>query len=146
MLRLDYSDHGESRGRFYECIVVVWHDDALAIIDALAAGPVVLMGSSIGGWIALMVAIGLARENRVRGLGGIAAASDLARKLVARLQPIALEALARDGRLVLQAEPDPLALTSRAVADGETCSLMEGPIAGACPVRLLLGQRDDVVS
>ncbi|MGI4748913.1 MAG: hypothetical protein ACRYFY_23120 [Janthinobacterium lividum] len=65
---------------------------------------------------------------------------------MARLPPIALEALERDGRVVLPAEPDPLVLTSRAVVDGEACSLMDGPIALRCPVRLLHGQRDDVVS
>ncbi|NPD67520.1 alpha/beta hydrolase [Lichenicola cladoniae] len=146
MLRLDYSGHGESGGRFDEGSVAVWRDDAIAIIDALAPGPVVLVGSSMGGWIALMVAIGLAGEARVRGLVGIAAAPDFTREMVARLPPIALEALARDGRVVLPAEPDPLVLTSRAVADGEACSLMDGPIAVACPVRLLHGQRDDVVS
>ncbi|MGI4748919.1 MAG: alpha/beta hydrolase [Janthinobacterium lividum] len=146
MLRLDYSGHGESGGRFDEGSVAVWRDDAIAIIDALAPGPVILIGSSMGGWIALMVAMALTGENRVRGLIGIAAAPDFTRKLMARLPPIALEALARDGQVVLPAEPDPLVLTSRAVADGEACSLMDGPIAVGCPIRLLHGQRDDVVS
>jgi len=146
MLRLDYSGHGESSGRFDEGSVAVWRDDAIAIINALAPGPVILVGSSMGGWIALMVAMALSGENRVRGLVGIASAPDFTRKLVARLPPIALEALKRDGRVVLPAEPDPLVLTSRAVADGEACSLLDRPIELRCPVRLLHGQRDDVVS
>ena len=147
MLRLDYSGHGASGGHFEEGSVAVWRDDALAVIEALAPGPVVLVGSSMGGWIALMLA-GLLQSvspERVRGLVGVAAAPDFTRTFVAGLSAEARETLARDGRVVLPAEPDPLVLTSRAIADGEACSLLDGSIAISCPVRLLHGQRDDVV-
>ena len=147
MLRLDYSGHGTSGGRFDDGSIAVWRDDAVAVIETLAPGPVVLVGSSMGGWIALMLGrvFDSASPGRVRGLVGIAAAPDFTRAFVAGLSDEARAELARDGRVVLPAEPDPLVLTRRAVEDGEACSLLDGTIAIACPVRLLHGQRDDVV-
>ena len=147
MLRLDYSGHGASGGRFDEGSIAVWRDDALAIITALAPGPVVLVGSSMGGWIALMLArlLDSTAPGRVRGLVGIAAAPDFTRAFVKGLSAEARDILDRTGRVVLPAEPDPLVLTRRAIDDGEACSLLDAPIAISCPVRLLHGQRDDVV-
>ena len=142
-LRLDYSGHGRSDGRFEDGSLAVWRDDAMAVIDALAPGPVMLVGSSMGGWIALLLAQALGK--RVRGLVGIAAAPDFTRGMAAALSPAQRAALDRDGRVVLPAEPEPLVLTRRALDDGEACCVMDGPIAIAAPVRLLHGQRDAVV-
>ncbi len=142
-LRLDYSGHGASDGRFEDGSVAVWRDDAVAVIDRLAPGPVVLVGSSMGGWIGLMVAVALG--GRARGFVGVAAAPDFTRTLLTALTPSQRMALDRDGRVLLQAAPEPLPLTRLAIEDGEACSLLDGPIPVACPVRLLHGQRDTVV-
>ena len=74
MLRLDYAGNGASEGRFADGTLASWRDDVLLLIDRLVDGPVVLVGSSMGGWLALLVA--LARPKRVAGLIGIAAAPD----------------------------------------------------------------------
>src|SRR5579871_5777111 len=66
MLRFDYSGHGASGGAFQDGTIGRWADDALVAIDTLTSGPLVLVGSSMGGWIALLVA--LARRDRVAGL------------------------------------------------------------------------------
>jgi pimeloyl-ACP methyl ester carboxylesterase len=142
-LRLDYSGHGESGGRFEDGSVAVWRDDAIALIEALAPGPVVLVGSSMGGWIGLMVAVALGE--RVRGLVGIAAAPDFTRAMEARLDADSRALLDRDGMVLLPAQPDPLPLTRRALDDGEACCIMDRPIPLSCPVRLLHGQCDTVV-
>jgi pimeloyl-ACP methyl ester carboxylesterase len=142
-LRLDYSGHGESGGRFDEGSVAVWRDDALAVIDRLVPGPVVLVGSSMGGWIGLMVA--LARPGRVRGFVGIAAAPDFTRDMRARLAPEYEAEFIANGRVLLPAEPDPLPVTRRFLEEGDACALLHGPVPLSCPVRLLHGQQDTVV-
>ncbi len=142
-LRLDYSGHGRSGGRFEDGSIARWRDDAIAIIDALAPGPILLVGSSMGGWIGLLVANALAE--RVRGFVGIAAAPDFTRQMAASLSAEQSEALSGGETIFLPAIPDPLPLTSRALAEGETCCIMDEPISIDCPVRLLHGQRDDVV-
>src|SRR6476469_9492032 len=73
-LRLDYSGSGSSHGRFEDGTLALWLEEALAAIDALTDGPLILVGSSMGGWIALHIA--LLRPNRVRALVGVAAAPD----------------------------------------------------------------------
>ncbi|MBM3929267.1 MAG: alpha/beta hydrolase, partial [Sphingomonadales bacterium] len=73
-LRFDYSGCGASPGRFEDGTLERWRDDALAVVDHLIDGPVTLVGSSMGGWIMLLVA--LARPDRVAGIVGIAAAPD----------------------------------------------------------------------
>lgn len=139
MLRLDYAGCGESEGAFEDGTLAGWRDDALAVIDAVAPGEVVLVGSSMGGWLMLLVA--LARRERVRALVGIAAAPDFTdwgfdaeRRAV----------LARDGRL---AEPSPYSdaptVTTRGFWESGQANLLLGaPIAFDGPVRLLHGQRD----
>ena len=74
MLRLDYAGCGASEGRFEDGTLASWRDDALALIDGLTQGPLLLVGSSMGGWLALLIA--LARPDRIMGLVGIAAAPD----------------------------------------------------------------------
>ena len=143
-LRLDYSGHGESGGRFTDGTIGTWRDDALAVIEALAPGPLVLVGSSMGGWIGLLLAMAL--RERVRGLVGVAAAPDFTRTMEAGLDPAQRAALARDGTVMLPTTPDPTPLTRRALDDGQACCVLGRPIPLACPVRLLHGQRDTVVA
>src|ERR1700712_1703370 len=80
MLRFDYSGHGASSGDFLNGTIGGWAADALAAIDTLTTGPLVLVGSSMGGWIALLTAI--ARPARMAGLVGVAVAPDFTQRLM----------------------------------------------------------------
>ncbi len=141
-LRFDYRGHGASGGRFEDGCVGDWRDDALAMVDEVVAGPVVLVGSSMGGWIMLLAA--LARPDRVRALLGLAPAPDFTRDLIAaRLAPEQAEALARDGVILAPSDyGEPLPITRRLLEDGERHLLLDRPIPFRGPVHLLHGQMD----
>jgi pimeloyl-ACP methyl ester carboxylesterase len=143
-LRFDYAGHGASGGAFADGTIGSWTADALAVIDAAAAdGPLVLVGSSMGGWIALLVA--LARPDRVAGLIGVAAAPDFTEALM-------WEAMTFEERARLMAHgsisvPNPYGpptpVTRALIEDGRRHLLLTGaPIGLRCPVRLLHGQAD----
>lgn len=138
MLRFDYSGCGESEGRFDEGTLTAWRDDALALIDAVTSGPLVLVGSSMGGWIALLVA--LARPERIAALVGIAAAPDFTDWGYSQEDKLKI---LNEGRLERPSEyGDPLVTTRAFWQSGEAHRLLQAPIAIDCPVRLLHGQRD----
>jgi pimeloyl-ACP methyl ester carboxylesterase len=141
-LRLDYSGHGASDGAFTDGTIGRWTADALTLIDALTDGPLLLVGSSMGGWIALLVA--LARPARVAGLIGVAAAPDFTQALMwDAMMPTERDTLRRDRVLLLPSQyGDPTPITLGLIEDGRDHLLMAGPIGIACPVRLLHGQRD----
>ena len=142
MLRFDYSGHGSSGGRFEDGTIGRWTDDALAVIDRLTEGPLVLVGSSMGGWIALLVAV--ARPDHVAALIGIAAAPDFTEALIWPAMTCEQRAtLMRDGvfhRPSRYGEPYPI--TRALIEDGRSRLLLNAPIALDCPVRLLHGQED----
>jgi pimeloyl-ACP methyl ester carboxylesterase len=142
MLRFDCSGHGASGGDFADGTIGRWRDDALAVIDALAPGPLLLAGSSMGGWLALLVA--LARPRRVRALVGIAAAPDFTEtQMWQAMTPDERATLLRDGRLIAPgAYGDPYPLTRALIEEGRHHLLLAAPIRLACPVRLLHGQQD----
>ena len=139
MLRFDYSGTGASAGRSDEGTLAGWIDEALLLIDRLTSGPLIVIGSSMGGWIALHVA--LRRTERVAALVGIAAAPDFtdwgysdAEKAV----------LAMAGRLE-QPNPyggDPQVTTGLFWQSGQDLRLLDGEIAIDCPVRLVHGDGD----
>ena len=142
MLRFDYSGTGSSGGRFEEGTLSLWLEEALAAIDRLTKGPLILVGSSMGGWIALHLA--LLRPERVAALVGIAAAPDFTdwgfdEGLRARLLA--------GGRLEEPNPygPDPQVITLRFWQSGQQLRLLSGEIAIDCPVRLLHGERDGEV-
>lgn len=142
-LRLDYSGCGASAGRFEDGTIGRWRDDARAVIDAAAPGPLVLVGSSMGGWIALLLAAAMAE--RVAGLVGIAAAPDFVDwGLWAELDEAQRAALMRDGRLELPSDyaDSPYVYTRALVEDGRANRVMDQPIGYSGPVRLLQGQAD----
>jgi pimeloyl-ACP methyl ester carboxylesterase len=141
-LRLDYSGHGASGGRFEDGTIGRWAEDAMFLIDRLTAGPIVLVGSSMGGWIALLVA--LARPSRVQALVGIAAAPDFSEDLIwPRLPEAARVKLQCDGVLRSPtAHGGEQIITLGLIEDGRRHLLLRGPIALACKVRLLQGQMD----
>jgi pimeloyl-ACP methyl ester carboxylesterase len=145
MLRFDYSGHGLSGGAFADGTIGQWLADALAVIDLVPDGPLLLVGSSMGGWIGLHVA--LARPGRVTALVGIAAAPDFTETLMwDSLAAPERARLREDGFLDVPSQYGaPLRITSALIEDGRRHLLLGGPIALRIPVRLLQGQRDDDV-
>ncbi len=138
MLRFDYGGCGASAGSFEAQSLEDWRDDVLAAIDSVE-GPVILVGSSMGGWLMLLAA--LARPERVVGMVGIAAAPDFTSWGFTEAEK---ETIRRDGRLE---QPSPYGdlptVTSRTFWEsGERNLLLGGKIAIDVPVRLLHGQRD----
>jgi pimeloyl-ACP methyl ester carboxylesterase len=142
MLRFDYSGHGASGGRFEDGTIGGWTRDALLAIDRLTEGKLILVGSSMGGWIALLAA--LARRERVAGLIGIAAAPDFTETLMWQAMTFAERAiLMRDGVLRVPSQyGEPYPVTRALIEDGRRHLLLGAPIALDCPVRLLQGQCD----
>ncbi len=142
MLRFDYSGSGGSGGAFTDGTIGAWAEDARRVVATLTEGPFLLVGSSMGGWIALLVA--LAMPERVAALVGIAAAPDFTEELLwAALPASARAALLRDGVLPIPnpyGEPTPI--TRALIEDGRRHLLLGGEIALDCPVRLLHGQCD----
>jgi pimeloyl-ACP methyl ester carboxylesterase len=138
MLRFDYAGCGLSDGEFEAQTLAGWRDDALAMIDGVE-GPLVLVGSSMGGW--LMLHCALARPARIQALVGIAAAPDFTDWGFDEAQK---RAILEEGRLE---EPSPYGeapyVTTRAFWEsGEALKLLGGDIAIDCPVRLLHGLDD----
>ena len=141
-LLLDYSGCGESDGDFADRTLSRWRDEVLALIEAYAPGEVVLVGSSMGGWLMLLVA--LASPGRVAALVGIAAAPDFTEWGLDAAQKAALEA----GETVLEENPygpEPTPTHPRFFADASRHLVLGDQIALDCPVRLLHGQRDSDV-
>ncbi len=145
MLRLDYSGHGASGGGVEDGSIGRWMTDALTVIDRLTEGPLLLVGSSMGGWIALLIA--LRRRARVVGLVGIAAAPDFTECMIwdCLTQAEQADLMATGRRTVPSRYGDPYVITRGLIEDGRKHLLLSAPIALDCPVRLLQGQRDDDV-
>jgi pimeloyl-ACP methyl ester carboxylesterase len=141
-LRFDYSGHGASGGDFLDGTIGAWAADALAAIDALTAGPLLLVGSSMGGWIGLLTAV--ARPDRVAALIGIAAAPDFTQRLMwEAMAPSERATLQRDGVLYVPSRyGDPTPITRALIEDGANHLVLTGRIPIHCPVRLLHGQAD----
>jgi len=142
LLRFDYSGHGESAGRFEDGTIGAWTDDALAVIDEMTTERLVLVGSSMGGWIALNV--GLARPERIAAIIGIAPAPDFTETLMWQaMAPPERSRLLAEGHLAVPSEyGEPLVITRALIEDGRNHLRLGGPIDISCPVRLLHGQRD----
>jgi len=142
MLRLDYAGCGESQGAFADGTLAMWRDDALHAINSLVEGPVLLVGSSMGGWLALLIAQALGA--RVAALVGIAAAPDFTRWGFDEADKQILKA---EGRLLRPSDygPEPMLTTLGFWRSGESLCLLDGEITIDCPVRLLQGQCDTAV-
>ena len=139
MLRFDYAGTGLSEGKFKDGTIENWLGDALAVIDAQSGGPLVLIGSSMGGWIALHVA--LARPDRVKGILTIAAAPDFTEWGYTEVEKAEI---VEKGELV---QPNLSGgdrwVTPRAFWEsGQRLRVLDGPIAIDCPVRLVQGDSD----
>lgn len=139
-LLLDYSGCGESSGEFAEGDLSRWRDEVLALIKARVDGPVILVGSSMGGWLMLLVVLALPAD-RLAGLVGIAAAPDFTDWGYNAAQ----KGVLRQGGTVFEDNPygpEPTPTYADFWADGEANKLLGGEIPLDCPVRLLHGQAD----
>jgi pimeloyl-ACP methyl ester carboxylesterase len=142
MLRLDYSGCGESDGAFEDGTLDIWRDDVLMMIDQLIRGPVLLIGSSMGGWLALLIARAL--PSQVIAMIGIASAPDFTEWGFSDEEKARL---AKYGRLERFSEygPEPMITTRAFWESGKANRLLQSEIAIDCAVRLIHGQRDSDV-
>lgn len=138
----DYSGCGQSDGDFADGALTRWRDEVLALIEARAEGPVVLVGSSMGGW--LMLLVGLALGERLAGMVGIASAPDF----TDWGRSAGDKARLRAGETVFDPNPygpEPTPMHPGFFADGQAHLLLGNTIALDCPVRLIHGRRDEDV-
>lgn len=141
-LRFDYSGHGQSSGAFEEGCVGDWTEDAIAALTRLTEGPQVLVGSSMGGWIALLLA--RARPGRLAGLVTVAAAPDFTEDAMwAGFDAAQRRALEETGQVMLPSDYGaPCVITRRLIEDGRDHLVLRAPLALPFPVRLLQGSDD----
>lgn len=141
-LLFDYSGHGQSGGTFEEGTISAWREDALAAIDTQTDGPLVLVGSSMGGWMALLAA--LARPDRVKGLVLIAPAPDFTEKLMwPEFTPEQQAEILDEGFTLRPSDyGDPYPITRALIEDGRQWSILDKDIPFAGPVRILQGMQD----
>jgi pimeloyl-ACP methyl ester carboxylesterase len=142
MLRFDYSGHGTSGGQFEHGTIGQWAEDALTMLDRLTSGQVILVGSSMGGWLALLTA--LRRPERIAAIVGVAAAPDFTEKLMWDAMTFEERAkVMRDGRLQIPSKyGEPTTITHALIEDGRKHLLLDDTILLDCKVRLLHGQAD----
>jgi pimeloyl-ACP methyl ester carboxylesterase len=141
-VRFDYRGHGFSSGRFEDGCIGDWLDDAIEVFDNLTAGPQVLVGSSMGGWIALLLA--LRRTDRVAGLVGIAPAPDFSEDVYKNVfGEEERRHLEKTGLIYLPSDyGDPYPLTKKLFDDGRKHLILGAKIPLTCPVRLIHGKKD----
>jgi pimeloyl-ACP methyl ester carboxylesterase len=142
-LRFDYTGHGASSGEFRAGAIGDWARDAHDAILALAEGPQVLVGSSMGGWLALLLSRRV--PGRVAGLVGIAAAPDFTEDgMWAEMDADARARLATEGEVLVPSEygEDPYPITLRLIEDGRANLVLRDPLDLPFPVRLLHGSED----
>lgn len=141
-LRFDYSGHGQSSGDFLDGCIGDWAQDAIAAIAGLTLGPQILVGSSMGGWMALLVA--RAMPDRVAGLVGVAAAPDFTEDLMWASFTEAERVALAQGRVEQPSEysDEPYVITQKLIEDGRNNLVLRAPLALPFPVRLLQGTAD----
>ncbi|SNS02612.1 alpha/beta hydrolase [Antarctobacter heliothermus] len=144
-LRLDYAGHGQSDGVFEEGCIGDWVADAEAVIAHAAPGPVVLVGSSMGGWIAAILA---RRLPQIAGFVGIAAAPDFTEDgFWAGFTEAERRQVMEEGQLLRpSAYEDPYVLTRKLIEDGRAQLVLRSPLVMGWPVRLLQGTEDEAVT
>ncbi|WP_221792403.1 alpha/beta fold hydrolase [Aquisediminimonas sediminicola] len=142
LLLFDYAGCGASEGAFEEQTLADWRDDAIHCITALVEGPVLLVGSSMGGWLMLHVALALG--DLVQGMIGVAAAPDFTDWGFTQDQKMTMLQM---GQIEQPNEygPEPTVTTAAFWKSGEAMRLLHAPIAIQCPVTLLHGQADQDV-
>src|SRR5579871_1474818 len=142
-VRFDYFGHGASSGNFREGTVTKWLGDALAVVDELTDGPQILVGSSMGGWLALLAA--LARPERATALLLIAPAVDFTETLMwDGFNEDARRRIMEEGEWLRPSlyDPEPYPITRHLIEDGRKHLLLGRAIALSCPVRIVQGMMD----
>lgn len=141
-VRFDYMGHGESEGRFEDGTIGRWREDALAVIDRLTSGPLVLVGSSMGGWIACLVA--QARPERVKAMALVAPAADFTSALMEpEMDPEARREMSRTGVWMRPSDyGEPYPITRRLIEEGRAWTLLERRVLFEGKVRVLQGALD----
>lgn len=141
-VRFDYFGHGESNGDFAKGTISRWREDTLAVIDQLTDGPLILVGSSMGGWISCLAAA--VRADRLKALVLIAPAPDFTEKLMApEMTSDEVRELAETGVWMRPSDyGDPYPITRELLEDGARWSILPGPINVDAPVRILQGGED----
>lgn len=141
-IRFDYSGHGESSEKFVDGCIGEWADDAYEVISHLTDGPQVLVGSSMGGWISLLVAKRM--PARIAGMVGIAAAPDFTEdSMWDWMDDIMRAKLAREGVVYIPSDyGDPYPITDKLIKDGRKQLVLREPLNLPFPVRLLHGTAD----
>lgn len=145
-LRFDYQGHGQSSGNFMDGTIGAWFEDARIVLEQLTDGPQIVAGSSMGGWIGLM----LARKHpeRVRAFVGVAAAPDFTEELFLPNLTAQQQAQFKQVGVVYRKAPPPdgpLPVTKKLVEEARNHLLLAGPLPITCPVRLLHGMQDEDV-
>ena len=145
-LRFDYSGHGESSGAFTDGCIGDWSEDTVEAVTALTEGPVVPVGSSMGGWQALLLARNM--PERIAGMVTIAAAPDFTEDgYWATFSDAQKAALAADGHVELPSDyMEPYIITRRLIEDGRNQLVLRSPLNLPFPVRFLQGTADTAVS
>jgi pimeloyl-ACP methyl ester carboxylesterase len=141
-IRFDYSGHGVSQGDFKDGYISEWADDALAVLDELTEGPVMLIGSSMGGWISLLLA--LKRPMRIHSIIGLAAAPDFTKIMESKMSEAQRQEMEKNGYFELGNDysDDPYIITKKLIDDGCEQCLLNGEIDITAPVRLIQGKKD----
>lgn len=144
-LRFDYSGHGESSGTFEDGCIGDWHEDTIAAITALTEGPLIVVGSSMGGWQALLLA--KAMPERIAGMVTVAAAPDFTEDSYwagfTTEQKAQLEA---EGQVALPSDyMEPYIITKRMIEDGRKRLVLRAPLVLPFSVRFLQGTEDTAV-
>ena len=144
--RFDYFAHGKTGGDFKEFTIGQALEDTLSILDEVATGTQILVGSSMGGWVALLAA--LERKQQVKGLIGIAAAPDFTERMYYKdMSSAQREEIDREGLIWVHSDyyQNDYPITRKLIEDGKRHLLMQDRIPLEIPVSLLHGQADDVV-
>lgn len=146
-LRHDYSGHGLSQGDFSQSTLSLWLKQSLAVFDRFAKGPQILIGSSMGAWIALRMAQMLKKHGvKLAGMVLIAPASDFTKTLVEEtLTPSQNRAFEKKGLYEIETASGAMLFTKALIEDGRNHLVMQGLVDPGCPVHILQGMQDDCV-
>jgi pimeloyl-ACP methyl ester carboxylesterase len=145
VVRFDYSGHGASEGRFEDGTIGRWYEEAEAVLDRACRKPVVLVGSSMGGWLAMLLARARRRTGDIAGLVLIAPAPDFTTRLMGPALPkTAHAALKRNGVWLCPSDysSEPYPITRALLEESRRHLMLDGPIEIGCPVHVLQGVRD----
>ncbi len=140
-VRFDYTAHGRSGGQVEDCTIGLWKEDVLYVLDEIVQGPVIIVGSSMGGWLGLLAA--LARPLRVHGYIGLAAALDFTEDIRTRFSAEQTAQLAHEGRTFLPNDyGDPYLITKNFLEEAGAHLLLGKAYRVAFPIDFIQGMRD----